>query len=110
MQTQQLLLCFKHIKKFRNVRLACALTVLYFSDRIPAECNLGFTPPDLWVIGRCAQITMNCIDPTLGSNDRLSYTPSGNYTQGFILTSNVNGLIDICYNRTISDYYEVSWL
>ena len=79
----------------------------YFSDQIPAECRLGVTPPDIWIIDKCATITMDCTDPTLAGTSHLTYDVSGNYSTGFNLNSSDSGVFEICYTKTISGFYEV---
>ncbi|KAL4232620.1 hypothetical protein ACF0H5_007310 [Mactra antiquata] len=78
------------------------------NNAIAVECTVGITPPSIWVISSCVDITMDCVDPTLDGTDHLTFVASGNYTTGFSLDSNTGGILRLCYLRTTSGIYQIS--
>ncbi|KAH3725486.1 hypothetical protein DPMN_051330 [Dreissena polymorpha] len=81
--------------------------IISVDNKIPATCSPGFTPPGVWVQGRCAIITMDCTDPTMVTQTHLTYLLSGNYTQGFNNGTVEGNKITMCYKLVQSGKFEI---
>ncbi|XP_052810253.1 uncharacterized protein LOC128238399 isoform X3 [Mya arenaria] len=96
------------VEDYGSPRLGTSVSVyISVNNVIGAECTVGVTPPDIWVQGKCVDITMDCTDPTTTSNNHLTYESSGNITLGFTVPVIAQNRLSTCYELTTSGKYEI---
>ncbi|KAK6171116.1 hypothetical protein SNE40_019373 [Patella caerulea] len=81
---------------------------------VSAVCNPVVTPPQVWLKDECITIDSGCTDPTTdpGDTSTLTYVVTGDYIPDFYVYNSTfdgsNGILRICYNRSVSGDYQAS--